>query len=241
MNSTHPRQEFLQSVLQCVAVFAVRCTATIEVRVLSIRQRQPVLQCVAVCWNILQYAALCCSVLQHFQWDTYSATDGRDQTQKNYDFQNFQQNFTGVRTHQTRFLVSPQYFKKVFTEVKESSVNQKSGRKTVQSRDPNIWSVISSVSGVLNSVLNTVWLIRFQSAQYYGVTSLSRINEIIGLFFKRALSKRRYSAKETCNLINPTDRSHPIHMIHSGLHTSVHMYRYVYICTCTYTYMYLCI
>jgi len=33
---------------------------------------------------------------------------------------------------------------------------------------------------------------------------------IIGLFCKRALYKRLYSAKETCNLIDPTNRSHPI-------------------------------
>jgi len=32
----------------------------------------------------------------------------------------------------------------------------------------------------------------------------------MGLFCKRALLKRRYSAKETYNLIDPTDRSHPI-------------------------------
>jgi len=43
----------------------------------------------------------------------------------------------------------------------------------------------------------------------YGVASVSRIEKIIGLFCKRALSKRRYSAKETYHLINPTDRSHP--------------------------------
>jgi len=34
--------------------------------------------------------------------------------------------------------------------------------------------------------------------------------KIIGLFFKRALWKRRYSAKETCNFKEPTNRSHPI-------------------------------
>jgi hypothetical protein len=34
----------------------------------------------------------------------------------------------------------------------------------------------------------------------YGVASVSRIDKIIGLFCKRALSKRRYSAKETYNL-----------------------------------------
>ena len=38
----------------------------------------------------------------------------------------------------------------------------------------------------------------------------SRIDEIIGLFCKRALYKRRYSAKETYNFMDPTDRSHPI-------------------------------
>jgi len=45
----------------------------------------------------------------------------------------------------------------------------------------------------------------------YGVAVVSRIDKIIGLFCKRDLSKRRYSAKETYNFIDPTDRSHPIH------------------------------
>ena len=45
---------------------------------------------------------------------------------------------------------------------------------------------------------------------WYGVASVSRIDKITGLFCKRALLKRRYSAKETYNLIDPTDRSHPI-------------------------------
>jgi len=44
-----------------------------------------------------------------------------------------------------------------------------------------------------------------------GVAVVSRIDKIIGLFCKRDLSKRRYSAKETYNFIDPTDRSHPIH------------------------------
>ena len=44
----------------------------------------------------------------------------------------------------------------------------------------------------------------------YGVALVNRIDKIIGLFCKRALQKRRYSAKETYNLIDPTDRSHPI-------------------------------
>ena len=44
----------------------------------------------------------------------------------------------------------------------------------------------------------------------YGVALVSRIDKIIGLFCKRALQKRQYSAKETYNFIDPTDRSHAI-------------------------------
>ena len=44
----------------------------------------------------------------------------------------------------------------------------------------------------------------------YGVASVSRIDKIIGLFCKRALQKRRYSAKETYNLIDLPNQSHPI-------------------------------
>jgi len=52
-------------------------------------------------------------------------------------------------------------------------------------------------------------------ANGYRVASDSRIDKIIGLFCKRALSKRRYSAKETYNFIDPTDRSHPIVASHT--------------------------
>jgi len=44
----------------------------------------------------------------------------------------------------------------------------------------------------------------------YGMATVSRIHKIKGLFCKRDLQKRRYFAKETYNLIDPTDRSHPI-------------------------------
>jgi len=44
----------------------------------------------------------------------------------------------------------------------------------------------------------------------YGVASSSRLLKIIALFCKRALQKRRYSAKETYNFKEPTNRSHPI-------------------------------
>ena len=44
----------------------------------------------------------------------------------------------------------------------------------------------------------------------YGVATISRLLKMIGLFCKRALWKRQYSAKETYNLIDPTDRSHRV-------------------------------
>jgi len=40
----------------------------------------------------------------------------------------------------------------------------------------------------------------------YGVASVSRIDKILGLFCKRDLYKRRYSAKETYKFIDPTKR-----------------------------------
>ena len=43
-----------------------------------------------------------------------------------------------------------------------------------------------------------------------GVASISRLLKIIRLFCKRALQKRQYSAKETYNFKEPTNRSHPI-------------------------------
>jgi len=42
------------------------------------------------------------------------------------------------------------------------------------------------------------------------VATISRLLKIICLFCKRALQKRLYSAKETYNFKEPTNRSHPI-------------------------------
>jgi len=47
----------------------------------------------------------------------------------------------------------------------------------------------------------------------YGVATISRLLQNIGLFCKRALQKRGYSANETCNLVEPTTCSHPISVI----------------------------
>ena len=46
--------------------------------------------------------------------------------------------------------------------------------------------------------------------QSYVVATINRLLKIIGLFCKRALLKRRYSAKETYNFKEPTNRSHHI-------------------------------
>ena len=62
----------------------------------------------------------------------------------------------------------------------------------------------------------------------YGVAATSRLLKRIGLFCKRDLQKRRYSAKETCNFKEPTNRSYPIphfpgkralHFIKTALHS----------------------
>jgi len=39
---------------------------------------------------------------------------------------------------------------------------------------------------------------------------ISRLLKIIGLFCKRSLYKKWYSAKETYNFEEPTNRSHPV-------------------------------
>jgi len=47
-------------------------------------------------------------------------------------------------------------------------------------------------------------LLNSSSSRVYAVATSSRLLKIIGLFCKRALSKRRYSAKETYNFKEPT-------------------------------------
>ena len=91
-----------------------------------------------------------------------------------------------------------------------------------------IWSVIQSQSRISISMVSfQLKRVSIQEKTYiyireththtrqtcnrqYGVATCSRLLRIIGLFCKRALSKRRYSAKETCDFKEPTNRSHPI-------------------------------
>ena len=70
------------------------------------------------------------------------------------------------------------------------------------------------------------------SVSMYGVASVSRIDKIIALFCKRSLQKRRYSAKETCNFVDPSDRSKPMglrRLLRPNQSTGIHTYRYMYI------------
>ena len=57
----------------------------------------------------------------------------------------------------------------------------------------------------------------------YGVATISRLLKIIGLFRKRALSKRLYSAKETSNSKEPTNRSQRILLALSNIKIDVHV------------------
>jgi len=53
------------------------------------------------------------------------------------------------------------------------------------------------------------------------VATISRLLKIIGLLCKRALLKRPYSANETYNFEEPTNRSHPIATVPSLLLATV--------------------
>jgi len=67
----------------------------------------------------------------------------------------------------------------------------------------------------------------FKTALYkYGVARISRLLKFTCLFCKRALSKRRYSTKETYNFKEPTNRSHPV---------SIYISMQVWMCAYTHT------
>ena len=65
----------------------------------------------------------------------------------------------------------------------------------------DLWCVCLRVSAYVSLSL---------CAYEYGVATMSRLLKIIGLFCKRALYKRLYSAKEIHHFKGPTHRSHPI-------------------------------
>jgi len=84
---------------------------------------------------------------------------------------------------------------------------------------PHVCVCVTWLMNICNMIHSYVtWLIHMQGPIWarvmhpceYGVATVSRIDKIKGLFCRRSLQKRLYSAKETCNLIDPTNRSHPI-------------------------------
>ena len=86
-----------------------------------------------------------------------------------------------------------------------------------------------------------IWPSTSRVTSEYGGASVSRIDKIICLFCKRVLQKRRYSAKDTYNLIDPTDCSHPIRALVTKKRAPeqicayIHSYISIYVtCLCTY-------
>jgi len=75
----------------------------------------------------------------------------------------------------------------------------------------------------------------------YGLATCNRLLKIIRLFCKRALWKRRYSAKETCNFKQPTNRSHPISeeriwgFAYTCVRAHTHTHVYTHTNMCVYT------
>ena len=57
--------------------------------------------------------------------------------------------------------------------------------------------------------INIDYVCMYMYAYMYGVATTSRLLKIICLFCKRGLQMRQYSAKETYNFKEPTNRSHP--------------------------------
>jgi len=58
--------------------------------------------------------------------------------------------------------------------------------------------------------LEGLLIVATSSISCHGVATISRLFEMIGLFCKRALLLRRYSARETYDFKEPTNRSHPM-------------------------------
>ena len=73
------------------------------------------------------------------------------------------------------------------------------------------------------STQNSIFPIQ-NSQSCFGVATISRLLKIVGLFRKRALWKRLYSAKETYNWMEPTNRSYPISEAHIAACTNLRLY-----------------
>jgi len=79
----------------------------------------------------------------------------------------------------------------------------------------------------------------------YGVATMSRLLKTVGLFCKKALYKRRYSAKEAYDFKEPTHRSHPISLYMCIWYRPILIYAYtVVVFSYAYkwqTYLHICV
>jgi len=74
----------------------------------------------------------------------------------------------------------------------------------------NLFSALSRSCFLHRADLVLCTLSEIHTTNTHHMRVLSRIDKSMGLFCKRPLYKRQYSAQETYNLIDPTDCSHPI-------------------------------
>jgi len=84
---------------------------------------------------------------------------------------------------------------------------------------------------VLTYIRTYVYTIAYLNTRpyQYGVVMIGWLLKIIGLFCERALQKRLYSAQETYNFKEPTNRSHPIWWYRrKDFVTFTYVYIYVY-------------
>jgi len=65
-----------------------------------------------------------------------------------------------------------------------------------------------------------------------GVATISGLLKVIGLFCKRAIQKRRYSAKETWTGISKSHQTRPVVRAAAGMHASVCARARVLVCVC---------
>ena len=67
----------------------------------------------------------------------------------------------------------------------------------MDSKETDILSKETDILSKETDILSKEAYVYSRSARPYGVATISRLLKIIGLFGKRVLEKRRYSAKET--------------------------------------------
>jgi len=96
-----------------------------------------------------------------------------------------------------------------WTHVQENVKACSTNATRIQSYKNQWYNIFTSWKKKCTQILYSYVVPQFcESLIGYGVATCSRLLEIIRLFCKRALWKRQFSAKETYNLKEPTNRSH---------------------------------